>query len=216
MEVFVVRHGAVEPTLDAKGQELIYGPDANMSDVGVSQMQKLGTQLVSEGVTLQAVYRSRYKRAIESTDILKETLHFESVIPILDLRDVHPNSGEGQPAKELAKRGGDVYASPFSDKQETLVQISQRARKTIRKILKDAQDSKFKTIGVVSHGDLISAIDWGLKHEENPTSYEELKSSFYLQKAEACHYVFDRDLHLVGEGRVISIPEVQLSAEGFR
>lgn len=86
----------------------------------------------------------------------------------------------------------------------------------MRDIVAEAKEKNYQSIGLISHGDTISAIDWILHNSENPTFYKEMKNAFYLQKAEACGYTIDENMRLFGEGEIITPEAAKESIEGFR
>lgn len=216
MRVYAMRHGEVEYSHDEKGEKLVYGPNAPLAPLGEAQLHKLGEKLKTDGVTFDALYSSPYLRAGQSAAILSDVLAIPHIYEVESLQDVFPSSAVGKILDEVAKTGGDIYSHPLGNEQETLNHLVERARRAIEFIVTDGEAKKYTTVGIVSHGDLLSALDWSLKHPAPPRLYEEMKNAFYLQKAEACEYIIDSDIRLIREGKIISIDEVKLSIEGFR
>ncbi len=62
----------------------------------------------------------------------------------------------------------------------------------------------------------LCALDWSLKHKNLPTSYAEMRDSFYPQKGQAVEYTVDPNLKLEGKGRIITTEAAKQTIEGFR
>ncbi len=215
MNILIIRHGDIEASRNSQGQRIIYGPDVNLSQIGIRQIQELSKAIKTQNLNLDGLYTSPYKRAIQSSEILKKELGIPSFKLVNDLRDVDPNSGQGHTFDELAVLGGDVYAHPFSNEQETLDHLVQRAKFAADYIISDSAQSNSDSICIVSHGDLISALVWGLSHTENPSNYALMKKNFYLQKGEAELFKIENGT-IKNEGRRITVEEVNQSIEIFR
>ncbi len=133
------------------------------------------------------------------------------------LKDIFPSSADGKRLDELEAIGGNIYAFPLDDDpQESLDHLVERVRSTTQVVLSEAAARNYSSVGLVSHGDTLSAIDWVLRHTASPTSYDEMKNDFYLQKAEACGYTLDEQSRLLSEGRIIRVGLVSQSLEAFR
>jgi len=150
---------------------------------------------------------------------LKEELTVPKIYTLDALRDVYPNSWEGYPYEEMVieTHGGDGYRYPRSPNHETLEHIATRARSAVKIIVNAYRDKK---IGVVSHGDLLSALHWMLTHPYTAPlitdQYDDMKNNFFLQKGQAYECTINPSLQLVGEGRFITVQEVNQSLEEFR
>lgn len=216
MKIFSIRHGEQEYPFNELGGKLVSGVDAPLVDLGKQQMWELKEELDKERITLDAIYRSPLSRAEQSAD----ELIGGQPIPIYvvdDLKEVFPNSAEGHTYDELEERGGgDIYANPFSPNQESLDHLVERERKALEFILSDAREKGYTFVGIVGHGDPLCALDWSLKHADNPTSYGEMRDSYYPQKAQAKEYIINSDLRLEGEGRIITTEAAEQTIEGFR
>lgn len=215
MKVFLIRHGEQKFLYDTQGRKLVSTPAAPLMELGRRQMQELGRQLRAEGQTLDAVYRSPLLRAKQSAEELVDEQSV-SVYVVDDLDEVNPNSAEGKTFWELEKIGGDMYAHPFSNNQEGLDHLVERGRSAIEFILSDAKERGYKTVGILGHGDPLCALDWAMKHEDMPFSYDEMKGALYMQKGQAQEYAIGSDLKIVGEGRLITTEAAREAIEGFR
>ncbi|MBU1031864.1 histidine phosphatase family protein [Patescibacteria group bacterium] len=215
MKIFLIRHGEQQYPYNAQGKKMVSGTDAPLVELGRRQMQELRKKLDEEGQVFDAFYRSPLLRAEQST---KELTDGQSIpIHVVDgLTEGFPNSGEGRTYDELEEIGGDVYAHPFSENQESLAHLVDRSRAAIEFILSDAQEHGYESIGIVGHGDPLCALDWCLKHSRNPSLYAEMQTSFYPQKGQAVEYILNSSLELEGEGRVITTEAAKQTIEGFR
>lgn len=214
MKLFLIRHGTQEYQYDEQGRKLVSDPNVPLAELGRMQFHKLGERLAEEGITLDALYTSPYPRAQQSAGILAD-MRSVPVYVIDGLKENFPNSAEGRTYEELEKIGGDIYANPFGEDQESLDHLVERTREALEEILSDTEKHGYKSIGMVSHGDPLSALDWSINHSGPPSSYDEMRDAFYIQQAEVCEYT-DPSLGLSNEGRIIRIKEVELGTEGFR
>lgn len=212
-KVYFIRHGDVEFPLDKKGRKLIYPPETPLSILGRRQIHQVAEQLKKEGIRLDALFSSPFKRARESANMLLEELSIPKLIIVNDLHDVHPNSWTGRPLEEYAKIEGDIYSHALSQDQETLEQLLIRAKRALELVM---GTENFSSVGVISHGDLLSGADWVLRTPDRVPSYIEMKNNFYLQKGQVAEYKIDPSLRIVDEVRLVTVPEVLQSIEGWR
>lgn len=217
MKLYIIRHGEYVYKHNKQGRKLVHLPDSPLSPLGELQMRRLSEELKRQGITINAFYTSPYPRAKQSADVLAKELKVSNIFEIERLKDLYPNSADGRLYAELEAVGGDIFAHPLGGRpQETLEHLVERARSTIQSIIAEAVTRNYTSIGLVSHGDTLSALDWVLKHSDNPAFYAQMRDAFYLQKAEACEYTLDEQLRLIGEGRIITTGAVKESVEGFR
>lgn len=216
MKIFLIRHGEQEYPHDEQGRKIVSTLDAPLVELGKEQIRELGGKLAEEGQTLDALYTSPILRAQQSSEVLSETLSIPNTFVIDGLKENSPNSAEGKTYEELEAIGGDIYAHPFSPDQETLEHLVKRTKAAIEFILSDAKERGYKSIGIVGHGDPLCALDWSIKHTDLPTSYAEMRDSYYPQKAQAKEYIINSDLRLEGEGRIITTEAAASTIEGFR
>ena len=210
--IYLIRHGEIIYPLDEKNTKLIYGSDVSLDPLGRLQIQELAKKLQEEHAVPDVFAVSPFKRTQESAEILQDILGVP-FYSVSNLRDIDPNSWEGYPLNELDQFEGDVYSHPRSANQETLEHLVKRAKKALEAIV---SDNPGKRIGIISHGDLLSAIVWILKHQETPSSYKEMKNNFYLNKGQAYECVVDEGLRMRGNGRFINVSELNEGIEGFR
>lgn len=207
-KVYLIRHGDVE-----NPKKLVYPPETSLSSLGRTQLHKVAELFKSQGIKIDALFVSPFARAKESAMILQQELAIHENIIIDDLSDVHPNSWVGKPLVEYGKIEGDIYGHPQSSEQETLNHLLMRAKKGLEQIV--ARDD-FNSVGIVSHGDLISGIDWILRTPDRVPTYIEMKNRFYLQKGQVAEYTLDPSLKILDEVKLLTIPEVKQSLEGYR
>ena len=209
----LVRHGEVEYPFNSEGQRLVYGPQTPLSYEGTIQMEKLVDPLSRDKGKVTHLYTSPYTRAWQSgLPIWRKFRPLTFVKSIL--KDVYAPGWEGVTMDELKEAGGDIYAiPPRSEDQETLEQLVKRAREALEEMTYDYIDSK---IVAVSHGDLLSAMNWVLMREGVPTSYKEMVENRYLEKGEAVRLEVDNELKLRGEGVSIAPERTLLTRENFR
>lgn len=216
MEVYAIRHPDYVAPYDEQGRRLVHGPEVPVSDLGRLQTRQLSATLRKMGVRLDSIYSSPYPRAWEMAVILKRELQVPKLYKVDGLKDIFPNSANGKLWADLEAIGGDIYKTPMGDgPQETLEDLTKRARITYSWIRYNAESNDEKTVAVISHGDTLSAGDWSLRHSLSPNSYREMEQAFYLQRGEAWKYIFDQNLVLAG-GELITTDAAKVSTEGFR
>ena len=218
MKIFLIRHGEQLYPDDSQGRKLVSDLDAPLVDLGRKQLHDLGLEFQRQRQSIDALYKSPVLRADDSGKILAETMGIQNSFIINDLREVDPCSAVGITYADLEKIGGDIYAHPYDQTQETLEHIVKRAGDAMHQILADSKNKGFSSIGIVSHGDTLSAFSWNLKHTELPSSYGEMRDSYYPQKAQAAEYLISdtEPFELVAEGRIITTEASQITVEGFR
>ena len=216
MKIFLIRHGEQEYPYDDQVRKLVSSPNAPLVELGRIQHMVLGKKLTEDGQAIDALYTSPYLRARQSAAILANLLSISKTYVIDGLKDDFPNSAEGKPYKEIERIGGDIYAHPFSEEQESLDHLVGRARATGGFILSNAREHRYNSVGIVGHGDPLCALAWSIKHEDTPSSYDEMKNEYYPQKGEACEYTLDEQFRLVSGGRIITSEAVKQTIEGFR
>lgn len=218
MKVFLIRHGEQEYPHDEQGRKVVSPLDAPLVELGREQIRELGEKLSEEGQTLDAIYTSPVLRARQSTEVLAGELEVSDIYVVDGLKEGYPNSAEGKTYDELEAIGGDIYAHPFSPDQESLNHLVARTRSVVNFILSDARQRGFNSVGIVGHGDPLCALDWSLKHPDNPASYGDMKESYYPQKGQALQYTItdDEPFKLAGEGRIITTEAAISTMEGFR
>lgn len=213
MNIFViVRHGHVENPINEKGQRLTYGPEDGLSDVGKIQIGAVARDLIRAGIQMDKLVSSPYKRAIQSAEILGSTFG----VPIITdkrLMDVHAPGWVGTSVEELSDLGGNIYSlPPRSDDQESLENLIARSKEVIDSL---NEENEGKVIGVVSHGDIISAMNWVVTREGMPSSYPEMSKHFYLDKGQAFVCALEEG-KMIGEGRRFTSEYADSTREGFR
>lgn len=216
IHILLIRHGEVEYPLDSEGRKVVYGPDTSLSSMGRRQIQQLSTRIKEEKFIPKAVFTSPFRRARETADILCHNLLWPSPTVTENLQDVHNPDWIGIPLEDYGKIGGDIYRDPKSPNQESLTQLTQRAKSALNEILDKIINKDSASIVLVSHGDLLSALHWGLIHTTAPPTYKVMKDNFYLLKGGAYQVVLDEQKRLVGKGKHILIQEVEQTRETWR
>lgn len=212
LTTYLIRHADTIFPVNTQGKRLIYGSEAHLSELGREQMRSLRQRFQQEGVRLDVIFTSPYSRSVESAETLREGTGVPLQIEE-ELRDTNIPGWIGRPMDDLAEIGGDLYKSPLTDDQDTLGTLISRARSVLKKIFDGKRD---QSIGIVSHGDLLSALAWALDRDDEPPSYKDLKDHFYLEKAQACRIEVDEKIRRVGERELITIEGVEGSAEAWR
>lgn len=195
--IYLIRHGEVE--YDYKdGKPLVYGKKAKLSDRGKEKIAELALAFKRRGINFEGIYSSPLTRAVQSAEFF--AAEYKSPIQeVEDLSDVEsPASEMGMTMDELKAMEGDTYSLQGHESQ---VHMSNRMKATLRKIL---EENEGKTIGLVSHGDPIRILIFGLKNPDKELpSMKELAKSDYIDKSQAWRLVFDPEFNLI-ESEVIT------------
>jgi broad specificity phosphatase PhoE len=212
--IYLIRHGEVEFPLDSQGRRLVYGQETGLSQLGKEQIIDVAKELGQQKIKLEVLFVSPAKRTVETADILRTQLLIPKIIIIKDINDVSPLSWLGYPLDDYFKIRGDGYSQPKSSNQESLEHMVKRSEKAIKEIIKD---KSFNVVGIVSHGDIISSIDWVLdKPNTLPKSYFDLQNHFYPSKGDVIEYLINGENNKVERKRIIRVEKVKKSFELFR
>lgn len=197
--LYLIRHGELEYPRNAEGQRLLYGPDIPLSEKGKKQIRDVSKRLAQEGRTLDILYTSPFRRAVETSEIIASELGLPK--PIYDPRfqDIDPGSMVG----ELLD---DVIRGRLRDYAETHEDVMQRMERGVKEVVHHNQD---RTIGIVSHGDAIRVLLFHLLHpqDELPPITELIKDD-YLEKGEAWRLVVDSKFRVVEREYIGRPPEL--------
>lgn len=190
----IIRHGAV-------AGDVLYGPEAELSELGEWQVDELVRRYAHEGTVFSAVFRSPLPRA----DATAENLPSEGdIIVVDDLRE--PDWGEllGTPFEDLPKqpngRGYDLFAVDAG--QEPFADVAARyglAFAVVKAAIRPGQHG-----AIVSHG-LPSKFLMRLLRDPNallPQSEAEMPDDDQLGNAQAQRMIFDDEWHLLREERI--------------
>lgn len=156
--LLLVRHGDVKRTQSEAGEQLIYGPNEPLSDLGTYQIQSLGKKF-SEISPPSIIYTSPTLRAAQSAQLLKDSLaNHPAIISKENFRAPHTPQWHDQPVREFVSAGGDIFAKNpnLPDMQgETLTDAYNRAIKEFTRI---QQVHPNETVAIVTHGEIIGMI----------------------------------------------------------
>ncbi len=218
MKIFLIRHGEQQYPYDEQGRKLVSSPSAPLAGLGRIQLKELGKKMTEEGLIFDALYISPVLRTQQSAGILADVLSIPNKFTMDGLKEVFPNSAEGKTYDELEAMGGDIYAHPLGEDQESLDHLVERSREAMEFIVKDARERGYRSVGIVGHGDPLCALQWTMRHEGFPASYNDMKNGFYPQKGQAYEYSFsdEEPFRLTGEGRTITTEAAVSTMEGFR
>lgn len=209
--LILIRHGHVEPKFE-NGVHVTYGPDGQLSELGHRQARQMARSLRAEGIVPDMLMVSPFKRAQQTAEPI--TSEFDlTPITVNDIQDVYCPGWWGVPNEDLRKVKGNIYsAAPRSEDQETFEDVFERAKNVLNFVL-EGRDNQI--IALVSHGDIIGAMNWILTREGLPVDYDELVTHKYLDRGQAIIHKLN-DMRAEDEGRLIITKESLESAEGYR
>jgi len=155
-KMLLVRHGQTLWNHIARYQG---HTDIDLSDTGRNQANLLSLRLAT--VSLQAVYASDLKRALDTARIIAEP-HGLDVQALPQLREINFGAWEGLTFQEIKARYPDLannwHASPGSVRipdGETFQELMERANSTVTDLAKSHDPG---TVAVVTHGGAIRSI----------------------------------------------------------
>jgi broad specificity phosphatase PhoE len=106
--VYFARHGKVESP-----NNLIYGPDAGLGDIGEKQMNNLGEGFARQGVEFSTILTSSVKRALDSAIIIQKCFKNQpKVVTKEGLNAMKISGWEGISFDELVAVGDDFHGDP--------------------------------------------------------------------------------------------------------
>lgn len=197
--VYLIRHGELEYPRNEKGERLLYGPDVPLSEKGKKQIRSLSERLAQEGRTLDILYTSPFRRAVETSEIIASELGLPKPIHDPRFQDIDPGSMVG-------KLLDDVISGRLRDYAETHEAVMHRMVRGVKEAVQNNQDT---TIGIVSHGDAIRVLLFHLLRPQAPLpTITELIKDDYLEKGEAWRLVVDSKLRVVEREYIGRPPEV--------
>ncbi len=105
--LLLIRHGHH----DHRGRYLQHAC-SGLTELGVAQAKALAARLARDGtLTAAVVLASNSRRAIDTAEILAETLGAPLAERTCDLCEVHPGAAEGLTQEEMERRYGPTYQS---------------------------------------------------------------------------------------------------------
>lgn len=162
-QILLIRHGDVKRAVGSFGEQLVYGPNQPLSDMGKYQLHSLGNKL-SETTPPSLIYTSPTLRAVQSTTLLSEALpNHPLIVKKEGLRAAHTPQWNEQPINDLVAAGGDLFSEnpKLPDIHgETLKEAYNRAIKEFTDIQKNHPN---ETIAIVTHGEIIGMIQHYLR-----------------------------------------------------
>lgn len=208
--IYFIRHGEIDnPTKVFYGRSL----DLKLTDKGKDQLSKLAQKIKEKGVMVNSIYSSPLKRALQSAQIIGEAFNNPPIFKEQDLIDVDIPALVGHPVVEreqIHAQGTDEYDQEFVKKgNEPRKYIIERMMKIVKRIREENQG---KTILIVSHGDPLRFLLFGITHSNQiPPPMGELKRSYYPEKGGGWKMVFNKDGNIL-ETKFIE-PEVVIKKE---
>ncbi len=192
--LYLIRHGQIE-----NPKQLFYGRsvDLPLSDLGRSNIAKLGQALLKENPSISRLFTSPMRRTTETANILSNILNNIPVIKDDRLLEIYSKGFEGRSLDSIVKLG-DVYAHPPEGViVESPTDVINRLSSLIFEIL-----NQFKggSIGIVSHGDPLAFVNWDLTQKGMPLpEYTKLTGEKYLEKGTCWKLTFEDNKFLKEE-----------------
>ncbi len=195
--VDIIRHGAV-------GGDVLYGPDAELSELGEWQVDELVRRYMSDGTVFNTVFRSPLPRAGATAQELPCN---GEIVVVDDLREPDWGTLLGTPLADLPRqptgRGYDLYATEAG--QEPFAEAVARyglAFAMIKRALSPGQH-----VAVVSHGlpSKLGMRQYRQPGSPPPTTEAELPYEDQLGNAQAQRMVFDDNWDPLSEERIKGI-----------
>jgi broad specificity phosphatase PhoE len=201
-QAYIIRHGQPDYQLNEKGERVVYGPDINLSQTGIKQIEELAVRMDN----LEAIHSSTLPRAMETAQIIIDQKKLDlKIIKEPKLVDMVSNGAIGLPLDEFNK--GEVIAKILPG-DEIIEEVEKRAVSTFKKIF---EEEKGKTFAVVSHGHIIRMIVLRLleKYQGKIPSNEKIQSYNYLNPGEAWLVRWDENNKLI-DYQILARPETKI------
>lgn len=174
--IVFIRHGKPEIPLREDGVELLYGPEARLSEVGIGQIEWLASQLPR----IHSIHVSPYQRTKDTAEVLAKTLKIAKKNVVLN-SNIHDGFNESLRGITLDDAiAGNV---PKHSTVESIDSIDKRVSEALLQIV----DQSNTSFAIVSHGHPIRLMTLRFVEEIQgkipPQSY--LESTNYLNPGEA-------------------------------
>ena len=150
MRVLLIRHGRQDSPL--------CNVNVPLSKEGKRQAELLGRRLEKEHV--DAVWSSELIRAVETADIINETLHAERVIR-KDLEEISFGDMEGLSDLEIADKFEDFLRARWKMETDMAYPGGECAQDVIHRVipvLEEIYEKDYETVVVVTHGGVIRSV----------------------------------------------------------
>lgn len=191
--IFLIRHGEPVYSYNERGERLIYGADAELSQIGRNQVQTLCRRMKSYGRGVDIVYTSPFARALQSAKIVSSEFGV-SYVEYEELSDIRASKAWiGRTMEELAAVHGDGYQE--AGDRESLEELARRIKGASDKIVRENEG---QNVAIVGHGDPIRVLIYQLEHPGEPIPpMRELSGDDYLDFAQAWVFNLDHQLRLI-------------------
>ncbi|GEM_PF-3303063 len=149
VNIYLIRHGEVEPPKGPNNEPLIYGPDQPLSILGEMQMGYLAESLQSQLPRISVVYTSPAARAVRSARILASGFNVP-LIQYSELRPVKYSTLEGWP-QAIIEKPEDLFID------ESVETADERANRAFKRIISDLMEAE-EMGAIVTHEEQIGLI----------------------------------------------------------
>lgn len=196
--IYIIRHAEVEYEYDDQGRKLTYPPEIHISQEGRDQMNAFAQSLKAKGIAFDSIEASSYTRAVETAEILANTLGTKTIHENPLFVDSYIPGWYALPMsaqQELMDKGEDIYMHPRSDNQEPYGHIAERMMQGFTEV---AKHNEGKTVAIVSHGDPIRLLLYRLEHPTGEIpNMSILSKEGYLKRGEAFRVGIDNEGKIV-------------------
>ncbi len=154
-DFYIFRHGETDYNKERRWQGC--GLDPFLNETGIQQAREL-TKLLSDK-NLQIIYTSPLKRALQTAEIVNETLHLPiELIP--DLREGCFGEVEGMLKTDIALKYPEVFEAWYSGVDDMDIgfpggETKRQMQERMLGVLKRLIDVPYQRIGIASHGSSI-------------------------------------------------------------
>ena len=178
MHIYLIRHGETDWNREGRRQGRT---DIPLNDIGRQQIRHAAYLLGQLCPDVDSIYSSPLSRALESAEIVAQTLHWDSgkiqIEPLLIERDFGLSEGL-YPEERRAQFPDDEYTG-----MEPMEDFLNRAQLACRRILRDGTENS--SILVVSHYVILSAIVGILTEGRIPRMVMEQGCVYQLEQQDA-------------------------------
>lgn len=199
--LLLIRHGAVDSPIGPEGP-LIYGPKQPLNTQGQHQIIRLGQNLKDSGIVPDVIYTSPFIRAVQSAELLRETLPNHPPIIIREaLRGSYSPQWNLRPESE-AKGITDLFADNPKLPEihgETLSDAYARILREFQTLHASHPD---QTIALVTHYEIIGLLRHYLKTRDSNPSVDSA-----IEKGEGLLYRVSPEGDILEERKIS--PELQ-------
>ncbi len=194
--LLLIRHGAVDSPIGPEGP-LIYGPEQPLNIQGQHQILRLGQNLKNDAIVPDVIYTSPFTRAVQSAELLRETLPNNPPIIIREAL-----SGSYAPQWSMRPESeAEGIQNLFADNPKLPEVHGESMKDAYTRVIREFQTLKAshpdQTIALVTHFEIIGLLHHYIKTRDSNPSMEDA-----IEKGEGLLYQLSPEGNILKERKI--------------